>query len=105
MKTKAASVAMDLSLDARRCAEAFAAERGDTTFRACGGLILFRDPACLPVARAFVADRCAAGLPVTLLDRAEVADMVPQIGPEVTGAVWNPADAHQDTASSPSCCM
>jgi len=98
LQTKAAGLAMDLSLDARHFAEGFAAERGDTSFRACGGLILFRDAECLPVARAFVADRCAAGLPVTLLDRAEVADMVPQIGPEVTGAVWNPLDAHQDTA-------
>ncbi len=99
LQTKAAGLAMDLSLEARRFAEAFAAERGDATFRACGGLILFRDAACLPVAQAFVADRCAAGLPVTLLDRAEVADMVPQIGPEVSGAVWNPLDAHQDTAA------
>jgi glycine/D-amino acid oxidase-like deaminating enzyme len=98
LQTKAAGLAMDLSLEARRFAEGFAADRGDSTFRACGGLILFRDAACLPVARAFAADRCAAGLPVTLLDRGEVADMVPGIGPEVTGAVWNPLDAHQDTA-------
>ena len=99
LQTKAAGLAMALSLDARRFAEGFAAERGDSSFRACGGLILFRDAACLPTARAFVADRCAAGLPVTLLDRAEVASLVPQIGPEVTGAVWNPADAHQDTGA------
>ncbi len=98
LQTKAAGLAMDLSLEARRFAEGFAADRRDSTFRACGGLILFRDPECLPIARAFVADRCAAGLPVALLDRAEVADMVPGIGPEVTGAVWNPLDAHQDTA-------
>ena len=98
LQTKAAGLAMDLSLEARRFAEAFAAERGDGSFRACGGLIVFRGAAWLPVARAFVADRCAAGLPVTLLDRADVADMVPQIGAEVTGAVWNPLDAHQDTA-------
>ena len=98
LQTKAAGLAMDLSLEARRFAEAFAAERGDSSFRACGGLILFRDAECLPVARAFVADRCAAGLAVTLLDRTEVAELVPQIGPEVTGAVWNPLDAHQDTA-------
>ena len=99
LQTKAAGLPMDLSLEARRFAEGFAAERGDASFRACGGLILFRDAACLPVARAFVADRVAAGLPVTLLDRAEVAAMVPQIGPKVTGAVWNPLDAHQDSAA------
>lgn len=98
LQTKAAGLAMDLSLEARRFAESFAAERGDATFRACGGLLLFRDPGYLLTARAFVADRCAAGLPVTLLDRGEVAAMVPEIGPDVIGAVWNPAEAHQDTA-------
>ncbi|MGQ0566894.1 MAG: NAD(P)/FAD-dependent oxidoreductase [Gemmobacter sp.] len=98
LQTKATGLAMDLSLECRRFAEGFAAEEGDASFRPCGGLILFREDACLPVAQAFVADRMAAGLPVRLLDRYQVADMVPEIGPEVTGAVWNPLDAHQDSA-------
>lgn len=98
LQTKAAGQAMEVSLAARAFAEDFATDRGEASFRACGGLILFRDAACLPVAQAFVADRCAAGLPVRLLDRAEVADRVPQIGPQVSGAVWNPLDAHMDSA-------
>jgi len=99
LQTKAAGLSMEFSLRARSFAEAFAQDRGDSSFRACGGLILFRDEACLPIAEAFVADRCNAGLPVTLLDRAQVRDLVPEIGPEVSGAVWNPLDAHQNTAA------
>ena len=98
LQTKAAGQSMQFSLRARRFAGDFAATRGDPTFRACGGLVLFRDDACLPVARAFVEDRRAAGLPVDLLDRAGVAALVPEIGPQVSGGVWNPLDAHQDTA-------
>ena len=99
LQTKAAGLSMEFSLRARSFAESFAQDRGDGSFRACGGLILFRDETCRPVAEAFVADRCHAGLPVTLLDRAQVRDLVPEVGPEVSGAVWNPLDAHQNTAA------
>ena len=99
LQTKAAGFSMAFSLRARSFAEGFARDLGDPSFRSCGGLILYRDAACKPVAQAFVADRQAAGLPVALLDRAEVASLVPEIGPEVSGAVWNPLDAHQNTAA------
>lgn len=99
LQTKAAGLSMALSLRARSFAEDFARDMGDASFRSCGGLILYRDPACKPVAQAFVVDRQAAGLPVSLLDRAEVANLVPEIGPEVSGAVWNPLDAHQNTSA------
>lgn len=99
LQTKAAGLAMQFSLRARDFAEGFARERGDESFRACGGLLLYRDRAYEEVAAAFVADRQAAGLPVTLLDRAEVLSLVPQLGPAVSGAVWNPLDAHQDSAA------
>ena len=97
LQTKAAGLSMDFSLAARRFAGTLPAEFPDFSFRACGGLILYRDAAIEPVARAFVADRIAAGLPVELLDRAALRDLCPDIGPQVTGAVWNPLDAHQDT--------
>ncbi len=98
LQTKAAGLPMQFSLRARNFAEDFARERGDESFRACGGLLLYRDAAYREVAAAFVADRQAAGLPVTLLDRAEVLSLVPELGPAVSGAVWNPLDAHQDSA-------
>lgn len=97
LQTKAAGLAMDFSLAARRFAGTLPDEFPDFGFRASGGLIIYRDVAMEPVARAFVADRNAAGLAVTLLDRAALRDLCPEIGPEVSGAVWNPLDAHQDT--------
>jgi glycine/D-amino acid oxidase-like deaminating enzyme len=97
LQTKAAGLSMDFSLACRRFAESLAGELPDFGFRASGGLIIYRDEAYEPVARAFVVDRVAAGLPVELLDRVALLDLCPDIGPEVSGAVWNPLDAHQDT--------
>ncbi|MFI0848281.1 NAD(P)/FAD-dependent oxidoreductase [Mesorhizobium sp. IMUNJ23232] len=97
LQTKAAGLSMDFSLACRRFAETLAGELPDFGFRASGGLIIYRDEQYEPAARAFVADRVAAGLPVELLDRAALRDICPDIGPEVSGAVWNPLDAHQDT--------
>jgi glycine/D-amino acid oxidase-like deaminating enzyme len=97
LQTKAAGVSMQFSLACRQFAEGLTEVFPDFGFRACGGLIIYRAAAFEPVARAFVADRVAAGLPVELLDRAQLLDLVPDIGPEVSGAVWNPLDAHQDT--------
>lgn len=97
LQTKAAGLAMDFSLAARRFAGDLAGQLPDFGFRACGGLVIHRDAAYEPVARAFVADRIAAGLPVEYLDRAALRALLPAMGPEVSGAVWNPLDAHQDT--------
>jgi sarcosine oxidase, subunit beta len=97
LQTKAAGLSMDFSLACRRFAEVLAGDLPDFGFRASGGLIIYRDAAYEPVARAFAADRVAAGLPVELIDRAALRELCPDIGPEVSGAVWNPLDAHQDT--------
>lgn len=97
LQTKAAGLAMDFSLACRRFAENLADELPDFGFRASGGLIVYRDAAYGPVAEAFVVDRHAAGLPVEHLDQAALRDLCPQLGPQVSGAVWNPLDAHQDT--------
>ncbi|MEJ8570582.1 FAD-dependent oxidoreductase [Microbaculum marinum] len=98
LQTKAPGLAMRFSLAARDYAGRVAAQFPDFGFRDSGGLILYRDEAMAAVARAFVADRNAAGLPVELVDRTALLDLCPQIGPDVSGAVWNPLDAHQDTA-------
>ncbi|WP_442577516.1 NAD(P)/FAD-dependent oxidoreductase [Mesorhizobium sp. ASY16-5R] len=97
LQTKAAGLSMDFSLACRRFAESLTGEFPDFCFRASGGLIIYRDEAYEPVARAFVADRVASGLPVELLERPALRDLCPDIGPDVSGAVWNPLDAHQDT--------
>ncbi len=96
LQTKSAGPQMAFALRCRAFAEDWAAQLDDRSFRACGGLILWRDGA-EESAAAFVEDRCAAGLPVALLDRKETEARVPWIGPTVRGAVWNAADAHQDT--------
>jgi glycine/D-amino acid oxidase-like deaminating enzyme len=97
LQTKAAGTAMEFSLAGRRIVETLAGELPDFGFRACGGLITYRDEAFAEAARAFVADRAQAGLSLKLLDREELHSLCPQIGPQVSGAVWNPLDAHQDT--------
>lgn len=97
LQTKAAGLAMEFSLAARRFAGELASELPDFCFRASGGLITWREEAFEAVARAFAADRIAAGLPVSMLDRMELRDLCPDISPEVSGAIWNPLDAHQDT--------
>jgi sarcosine oxidase subunit beta len=99
LQSKAAGPTMDLALRLRRFAEDFARARGDDSFRACGGLVLWRDPEAEPAARAYAADRAAAGLPIELLDRVAVRELAPEVGPEVSGGVWNPLDAHQASAA------
>lgn len=99
LQSKAAGPAMALARAARGFAEDFARARGDATFRASGGLVLWRDAEAEPAARAYAGDRRAAGLPVELLDRAAVRALLPGAGPEVSGGVWNPLDAHQDSAA------
>lgn len=97
LQTKAAGLAMDFSLAGRRFAEALAYDLPDFGFRASGGLIIYRDEVFEPVARTFVEDRNSAGLAASILDRHELRDLCPDIASEVSGAVWNPLDAHQDT--------
>lgn len=97
LQTKPAGLSMDFSKACRSFAGTLPEQLENFGFRASGGLILYRDEAYGAVAEAFVADRIAAGLPVEHLDRKAVLQLCADIGPEVSGAVWNPLDAHQDT--------
>lgn len=97
LQTKTAGPQMQVALACRAFAGTLGEEVGDFRFRACGGMIHFRDPEAEPVARAFVADRCAAGLPVELVDGAAARGLCPALGPAIRGAVWNPLDASQST--------
>lgn len=97
LQTKAAGLPMQFSLACRDFAATLPDLFGDFGFRASGGLVIYRDEAYAAVADAFVADRRAAGLPVDHIDRRTLLELCPDIGPEVSGAVYNPLDAHQDT--------
>jgi glycine/D-amino acid oxidase-like deaminating enzyme len=100
LQTKAAGLSMDFSLACRRFAEALGGDLPDFGFRASGGLIIYRDAAYEPVARAFVADRVAAGLPVELIDRPALSELCPDIGPEVSGRGLEPARRASGHAAS-----
>lgn len=97
LQTKTAGAQMHLGLEGRRFQQRLHEDMGGFAFRECGGLITFRDESMEPVARAFVADRRRAGLPVELIDGPAAREICPALGPRVRGAVWNPLDAHQDT--------
>ena len=98
LQTKSHGDQMALALAGRSFVDRLAAELEEFGFRPCGGLIVIRDKALLPVAESFVADRVRAGLAAArLLHRRELKELVPEIGERVIAAVWNPSDAHQDT--------
>jgi sarcosine oxidase, subunit beta len=81
LQSKKAGPTMDLALRLRRFAEDFARDRGDTSFRACGGLVLWRETEAEPAARAYAADRRAAGLPIELLTDPRCASWFPRWDP------------------------
>ena len=97
LQTKAAGLSMDFSKACRSFADTLPGQFEDFGFRASGGLTIYCDEAYEPIAHAFVADRIAAGLPLEHLDRTALLECCPDIGPDVSGAVWSPLDAHQDT--------
>jgi sarcosine oxidase, subunit beta len=97
LQTKPHGLAMEFSLAGRVFAEELANQLPDYGFRSCGGLIAYRDEALSELAKNFAEDRRSAGLPARHIDRAEALSLCPRFGPTVSGAVWNPLDAHQDT--------
>lgn len=97
LQTKAAGTSMHFALAGRAFAETLSAEMPPYGFRPCGGLITYRDERLAPIAEAFARDRSAAGLPVQHIGRKEVHALAPALSDAVSGAIWNPHDAHQDT--------
>lgn len=95
--TKPAGIAMEFAAAGRRHAECLSLELPPYGFRACGGLIVYRDEALAEVARSFADDRHAAGLPARHVDADEARSLCPRLSPRVIGAIWNPLEAHQDT--------
>ncbi len=97
LQTKPNGLAMEFALAGRAFAEDLAGNLPDHGFRSCGGLIAYRDEALREIAEKFAQDRRSAGLPTRHIDRAEAMSLCPRFSPTISGAVWNPLDAHQDT--------
>lgn len=97
LQTKSAGVPMDFALAGRHFAATLTDEVGAFGFRASGGLIVYRDERLAPIADAFTQDRRAAGLAVEHVGRARLLSLCSAFGPNVSGGVYNPLDAYQDT--------
>jgi sarcosine oxidase, subunit beta len=97
LQTKPSGISMEFSLAGRAFAEELASRLPDFGFRSCGGLVAYRDSALADLAKKFAQDRRSAGLPARHIDRSEALALCPRFGPAISGAVWNPLDAHQDT--------
>ena len=97
LHTRKAGLQMALAMAGRRFSERLVEELDDFEFRPCGGMIYYFDEALRPLMESFVAERCAAGLPMELIDGAAARERCPVLSPKVLGASFNPLDAHQDT--------
>ena len=97
LHTRKAGIQMELGLAGRRLADQLRDELDDFEMRPSGGMIYFVDERQLPLFRAFVAERRAAGLPMELIDGKASREHCPALSEKVLGASWNPLDAHQNT--------
>ena len=81
-------------------ARALEAETGiDVRLSQPGGLYVCLDAAELSARAAMLEDmrsRLGGDYPFRVLDRAGVAELVPEIGPDVAGATFGPEDGHVD---------
>jgi glycine/D-amino acid oxidase-like deaminating enzyme len=98
LHTRKAGIQMELGLAGRRLADELREELDDFEMRPSGGMIYFVDERQLPLFRAFIAERRAAGLPMELIDGKAAREHCPALSEKVLGASWNPLDAHQNTA-------
>ena len=90
--------ALDISLAARRLYPQLVDELPlPFEFRESGGLIFYLTPDQGDVVEEFVAARRRDGLPMELIEGAEVRRLVPPIREDVLGASYCPADAHINT--------
>ena len=90
--------ALDISLAARRLYPQLVDELPlPFEFRESGGLIFYLTPDQGDVVEEFVAARRRDGLPMEMIEGAEVRRLVPPIREDVLGASYCPADAHINT--------
>ncbi len=90
--------ALDISLAARKLYPQLVEELPlPFEFRESGGLIFYLTPDQGDVVEEFVAARRRDGLPMEMIEGAEVRRLVPPIREDVLGASYCPADAHINT--------
>ena len=90
--------ALDISLAARELYPQLVEELPlPFEFRESGGLIFYLTPDQGDVVEEFVAARRRDGLPMEMIEGAEVRRLVPPIREDVLGASYCPADAHINT--------
>ena len=90
--------ALDISLAARKLYPQLVEELPlPFAFRESGGLIFYLTPDQGDVVEEFVAARRRDGLPMEMIEGAEVRRLVPPIREDVLGASYCPADAHINT--------
>ena len=90
--------ALDISLAARKLYPQLVEELPlPFEFRESGGLIFYLTPDQGDVVEEFVAARRRDGLPMEMIEGAEVRRLVPPIRADVLGASYCPADAHINT--------
>lgn len=102
LQTKRPGPHLTLGLRSARLLRAIAPTLGETGYAMNGALVLLPDDEAARTLGPFLAAQRAAGLPITLLDRAAVLDLEPALSGPHAGATWLPpladgiTDAHVD---------
>lgn len=102
LQTKRPGPHLTLGLQSARLLHAIAPELGEIGYAMNGALILLPDDAAVRTLEPFLAAQRAAGLPVTVLDRAAVLALEPTLTGAYAGATYLPpmadgiTDAHVD---------
>lgn len=100
LHTRKVGPELDLVMATRHGLEALPeALDADFELRCNGGLIVISDERQLPVMREFVAERVAAGIPMTLLSGDDARELEPVLPANVAGATYCPLDAQVDPAA------
>jgi glycine/D-amino acid oxidase-like deaminating enzyme len=100
LQTKRPGPHLTLGLRSARRLRDLAAELGEIGYAMHGALVLLPDDEAARTLEPFLATQRAAGLPVTILDRATVLDLEPALTGPHAGATWLPpmadglTDAH-----------
>ena len=97
LHTRKAGLQMDLAMAGRRLSNQLVEELDEFEFRRSGGMIYYFEESQRPLMESFVAERCAAGLPMELIDAQAARAHCPALSEKALGASFNPLDAHQDT--------
>jgi sarcosine oxidase subunit beta len=94
ISSKKPGLTMELAALSKRLYPEVVADLGrDVEYRTCGGLLLIEDPATLPLLEERAAGVRSYGFDMTLLDRAGMLAVEPNLSPQLHGAFRCPAEA------------